>query len=100
MKLPAPLPLRDAETDFVWVVVPFSRPENLSRVLENFARQKFPFKKLMLVLNGRALKHWKECHVEVRWAELLTSDAHQSSAKNTALHEVRRRGGGFTVVMD
>ena len=100
LKLPTPLPLRDAETDFVWVIVPFSRPENLPRVLENFARQKFPFKKLVLVLNGRAKRHWAEMRIEVQWAEVLTSDTHQSDAKNTALHEIRKNGGGFTVVMD
>ena len=55
MRLPTPLTLRPAETDHVWVVVPFSRPENFEHVLANFRRQKFPFKKLVLVFNGRAL---------------------------------------------
>jgi hypothetical protein len=99
LKLPTPLPLRDAETDFVWVIVPFSRPENLPRVLENFGRQKFPFKKLVLVANGRAGR--LASPLVAGWDRLvLTSDAHQSDAKNTALHEIRKRGGGFTVVMD
>jgi hypothetical protein len=102
MKLPSPAPLRDAETSHVWVIVPFSRPENLGHVMANFRRQKFPFKKLCLVENGRA----RAASVEPRQSErlqahlLLTSDAHQSAAKNTALSEIRKRGGGFTVVMD
>ncbi len=100
LKLPSPLPLRDAETDIVWVIVPFSRPENLPRVLENFARQRFPLKKLVLVANGRAREQWAKTRGAAHWAEILTSDAHQSDAKNTALHEIRKHGGGFTVVMD
>jgi len=99
LKLPTPLPLRDAETNFVWVVVPFSRPENLERALSNFKRQKFPFKKLVLVANGRASRLVSP--LLASWDTLmLTSDAHQSDAKNTALWEIRKRGGGFTVVMD
>jgi hypothetical protein len=100
MLLPTPIPLRDAETEHVWVIVPFSRPENLSRVIENFTRQKFPFKKLMLVANGRAREALEKGQFEVRWADVLTSEQHQSAAKNTALSEIRKRGGGFTVVMD
>lgn len=101
MQLPAPLPLRDAETDHVWVIVPFSRPENLEHVLANFRRQKFPFKKLVIVMNGRA-RDWHAVTTQVRLdsAVVLTSDAHQSAAKNTALSEIRKRGGGFTVTMD
>lgn len=94
MILPTPAPLRDAETDFVWVIVPMSRPENAQRVAENFRRQKFPFKKLVVVQNGRAVGTPMQADL------LLTSQQHQSAAKNTALSEICRRGGGFTVVMD
>lgn len=100
MRLPAPIPLRNAETDHVWVVVPFSRPENASRVLENFVRQRFPFKKLVVVANGRALGDPRSGLLERAGALMLTSDPHQSTAKNIALSEVRKRGGGFTAVMD
>lgn len=96
LKLPPPIPLRDAEADLVWVIVPFSRPENTWRVLANFSRQKFPFKKLVLVANGAARNRPLLGGVSLS----LTSDAHQSDAKNTALAEIRKRGGGFTVVMD
>lgn len=99
MKLPVPAALRDAETDFVWVIVPLSRPENVQRVIENFSRQKFPFKRLVVVLNGRAKELVPE-QVGLSWANVFTSDAHQSIAKNTALAEIRKAGGGFTVVMD
>lgn len=99
MQLPTPAPLRDAETDHVWVLVPLSRPENVARVIENFSRQVFANKSLVVVLNGRARDLQPE-QAGLSWATVLTSDAHQSIAKNTALEEVRRRGGGFTVVMD
>jgi len=98
MRLPDPKPLRDAETDFVWVIVPFSRPENIERVLSNFSRQKFPFKRLVVVENGRALG--ASAPYRDRIALVLNTERHQSIAKNLALHEIRKRGGGFTVVMD
>ncbi len=105
MQLPAPLPLRDAETDYVWVIVPFSRPENFEHVLANFRRQKFPFKKLVIVFNGRALgtelaQQQMMSAAHHYSAMVLTSGTHQSVAKNIALSEIRKQGGGFTVVMD
>ncbi len=96
IKLPAPLPLRDAEANLVWVIVPFSRPANAWRVLANFSRQQVQSKKLVLVANGAA----RDMPLLGGVSLSLTSDAHQSDAKNTALAEIRKRGGGFTVVMD
>lgn len=100
MLLPTPKPLRDAETDFVWVIVPFSRPENIDLVLSNFNRQKFPFKKLVLVENGAAVGTTSHHQLSMSGALVLTSERHQSIAKNTALQEIKKLGGGFTVVMD
>jgi hypothetical protein len=100
VRVPEPVPLRKAETDFAWVIVPFSRPENLNTVLCNFNRQKFPFKKLVLVENGRALGASKGFYALEKSALILTSEAHQSVAKNTAIAEIRKRGGGFCVTMD
>lgn len=101
MRLPTPLPLREPETDHVWVIVPFSRPENAQRVVDNFARQIFPGKRLLVVLNGSAKDSVQASSIFLQAAAvLLTSDAHVGIAKNTALDEVRRRGGGFTAVMD
>ncbi len=99
MDLPAPKPIRAAETERAWVIVPFSRPENLNLILSNFNRQSFQQKKLVLVENGEAIgaaHSLAHCNNVV----VLMSERHQSIAKNTALHEIRRRGGGFTVVMD
>lgn len=100
MRLPTPAPLRDAETDYVWVIVPFSRPDRLNHVLANFNRQKFPLKKLVLVRNGKAIDTGSTFYALTQSAVLLQSAAHQSAAKNTGLAEVRKRGGGFCVTMD
>lgn len=100
MRLPSPIPLRDAETNHVWVIVPLSRPENVAAVCENFKRQRFPFKKLLVAANGRAAGDPLLEILERSGAIVITTDPHQSAAKNMALAEVRRRGGGFTVVMD
>ena len=100
MRLPTPQPPRAAETNHVWVIVPLSRPENVQNVYENFVRQRFPFKKMVAVANGRAERDSRVQLLERAGAVVLTCDAHQSSAKNTALAEIRKRGGGFTAVMD
>jgi len=102
LQLPPPEALRPAEADLAWVIVPCSRPQNLERVLANFTRQKFPFKKLVVVLNGeaRSLTPMQQLRLDNHQALVLTSDHHQSAAKNTALYEIKKRGGGFTVVMD
>lgn len=96
-------PIREPETDFVWVIVPFSRPENLSFVLANFNRQSFRNKRLVLVENGRAVgaAHGLAGAGQDSPAPLvLMSERHQSIAKNLALREIRQLGGGFTVTMD
>jgi len=103
MHLPRPVPLRDAETDLVWVIVPFSRPENIEHVLANFLRQKFANKKLVLVENGRARGAGRDLADKWRASSsllVLTSESHQSAAKNTGLAEIKKRGGGFCVTMD
>jgi hypothetical protein len=90
---PAPLP---PQIDKIWVVVPFSRPEHLARVLGNFSRQRFPGKRLILVENGRALGSVPRDTL----AFVLSSAPHISHAKNEALEFVKRHGGGFFTVMD
>jgi hypothetical protein len=70
----------------------------LTNVLENFGRQTFLNKKLVIVENGPAVGACKEANISPDI--LLTSDAHQSCAKNTGLHEVRKRGGGYCTTYD
>lgn len=82
--------------------MPFARPENFARVLENFDRQRFPGKRIVLVANGPAAKSDASLRAlnsstVPRW---LTSGAHQSTAKNEALSFIRKQGGGFFATMD
>lgn len=95
--LPSPPKPRAPEAEMVWVIVPFSRPENLNLILSNFNRQAFPYKKLVLVENGDAVG---AAHSLQSSALVLMSERHQSIAKNLALSEIRKRGGGFTAIMD
>jgi hypothetical protein len=81
----------------IWVVVPFSRPDMLGNVLSNACRQTVPFK-LVLVENGPAVGTCKRHGVAPEL--LLTSEAHQAVAKNTALAEIRKRGGGLVALWD
>lgn len=82
----------------VWVVVPFAREANLPLVVANFERQVFTDMKLVIVENGPAVGACARAGIKPDI--LLTSDAHQSDAKNTALAEIRRRGGGFWTTFD
>lgn len=95
--LPIPPRPRAPEAERAWVIVPFSRPENLNLVLSNFNRQTFRDKRLVLVENGDAIGAAHSLHGA---ALVLMSERHPSIAKNLALREIRKRGGGFTVVMD
>lgn len=84
------------EVDKIWVVVPFSRPENILRVFENFDRQAFRGKRLLIVENGPALGAVPG-HIP---CVVISSDPHPSHAKNEALSFIKRHGGGFFTMMD
>ncbi len=92
------MPPRSPEVKAIRVIVPFARPEHLPRVLENFRRQSFPDKHLVIVENGDALGACAKAGLT--GVTVLTSEAHQASAKNVALEEIRRRGGGFFTTFD
>jgi hypothetical protein len=93
---PCPAP-RSPEVDTIWVIVPHSRPEHLKRLHDNFNRQRFPQKKLVVVYNGRALTEFGECAPMQGWA---FSREHPSLAKNAGIDHIKKRGGGFFTVMD
>ncbi len=90
---PGPLP---PQVDKIWVVVPFSRPEHLQRVLANFERQSFPGKRLIIVENGPALGSVPRDTL----CFTLQSAPHTSHAKNEALSFIKQHGGGFFATMD
>jgi glycosyltransferase involved in cell wall biosynthesis len=81
------------------VVVPLSRPSDLPNVLSNYARQTYPHKSLLLVLNGPALALELPAGFPgeaVRSARATTAGA----AKNVALDLLRARGARHVAVMD
>ena len=82
----------------IYVIVPFSKPEFLENVKRNFVQQKHYNKKLIVVENGKGIgtckKHGFEPDV------LLTSDAHQSWARNEAINWVKAHGGGLCANFD
>lgn len=103
--MPAPLlePYRGhrpPQVDKIWVMVPFSRPEHLARVRQNFERQAFPGKRLLLAVNGPALAALPGLLNVPSYATTIESRDHQSHAKNTALAFIRKQGGGFFTTMD
>lgn len=65
----------------VWCVTAFSKPDCKGSVLENFARQVYPGKRLAIVENGEGVGVFSEGDCDL----LLRSDRHQSLAKNAAL---------------
>lgn len=87
---------RAPQVDKIWVVVPFRRKGFRERVLENFARQRFAGKRLLLVVNGPAIG-LKDLPGD---AVVIESREHQSIAKNEALAYIRKQGGGFFATMD
>lgn len=88
---------RDPQVDVIWVIVPFSRPEHASRVLANFARQRFAGKRLIVVGNGAC---GAAGSLSIGGAHWITSAAHPAHARNEALAFIRKRGGGFFSLMD
>lgn len=96
MLKPYPGP-RSPQVDTIWVIVPFSRPEQAARVRDNFARQRFPGKKLLIVGNGRL---GNAGTLSIGGAHWISSGEHQSLAKNEAIAFIKKQGGGFFATMD
>jgi hypothetical protein len=62
------------------VICPFSRPEFQQNVFDNFTQQTFHGKELVIVENGESVGKWK-----LPATQILNSNKHQASAKNTGL---------------
>lgn len=77
------------------VIVPFSRPKFLQNILDNFKRQTYQDKRLVIVENGAAIGS-----VQGSGPVVLTSGPHQSLAKNEGLEWVRKNGGGWWTTFD
>ena len=66
------------KTKEVYVITAFSRPQFYNNIIENFKRQTFQNKHLIIVENGSAIGVAKD-------GTILNSVSHVGSAKNTAL---------------
>lgn len=71
----------------IWVVVPFSRPENKTNVLDNFARQSYKNANLVIVENGDGIGTFEHGGKVVH---LMLSPTHQSHAKNRAIEFLKK----------
>jgi len=81
----------------VYIVVPLSRPHMLDRVLENFHRQRFVERYLVLVENGAAAG---ACATKGVVPDILLSCARDVGlARQTGVEAVRERGS-YVVFMD
>lgn len=81
-----------------WVLVPFSRPDFLGNVQDNFDRQSQAGKKLCIVENGDAVGYCKQ--VGFSPDLLLSSDAHPSKARNVGLAALRDLDAHFCCMDD
>ena len=79
----------------ITVIVPFSRPQFFDNVVENFQRQTYPDKKLIVVENGEGIGYFQDLGCIV-----LTSGRHHALAKNEAINWMKRHDGGWWVTMD
>lgn len=83
----------------VWAIVPFSRPEWFNNVLNNFSRQSFQNKKLVIVENNQAIGYCDS--IGFKPDLLLSCDiAHPANAKSTAILKLKEIGAEFFSTFD
>lgn len=82
----------------IYVIVPFSRPNYIDNVIYNFHSQNYNDKKLIIIENGRAIGTCKKRNIQPD--VLLSSDNHQSWAKNEGIEWIRKHGGGWWTTFD
>lgn len=64
------------------VIIPYSRPEMIPNIIENFNKQKFFDKKLIIIENGPAINTFPKNIGAI----ILTSENHQSKARNVGIN--------------
>ena len=77
----------------ITVIAPLSRPERAARVVEQFAAQRYADKRLWIVENGTGIGALRTQGLSAD--RVLTSGRAASLARNTALDELKRNGGGY-----
>jgi len=82
----------------IYVITAFSRPQFLDNLIDNFERQSYSDKKLIIIENGDAIGTCKSNRFSPD--VLLSSDNHQSFAKNAGIEYIRKHGGGWWSTFD
>lgn len=82
----------------IYVIIPFSRPNLIDSIIFNFHNQIYNEKKLIIVENGLAKGTCKKRNIQPD--VLLSSDNHQSYAKNEAINWIKKHGGGWWTTFD
>jgi len=82
----------------MYVIVAFSRENELQNVIKNFTQQRLQSKKLIIVENGSAKGTCKRQGFTPD--VLLSSGNHQALAKNEAIQWIRNHGGGWWATFD
>lgn len=80
----------------ITIITPLHRPEDAPNAFRNASRQKDV--RLVIIENGEGVGACKRYNLTPN--VLLTSEPHQSYARNAGLNWLRKRGGGFFVMMD
>lgn len=79
------------------VIVAFSRPQFKHNIIDNFKRQNFSDKRLIIVENGEGVGTFKDSTLPYA---VLESGQHHALAKNEAIEWIRKHGGGWWACMD
>jgi hypothetical protein len=77
------------------IIVPFSKPEFKNNTIENFKRQIYKDKKLIIIENGDGVDSFRDSEYII-----LSSGKHQSLAKNEGIDWIKKNGGGWWTVFD
>lgn len=74
----------------IWCIVPFSRPKYINSIFDAFKSQTYYKKKLIIVENGKGVGTCKANNLQPDL--LLSSEPHQSWAKNEGILKLRAMG--------
>jgi hypothetical protein len=80
------------------VVVPFTRPKFVANVIENFQRQNFKEKVLIVVENGPGVGGFPR--IKTVPAIVTVSDHHRAHARNQGIKTAKTAGIGYWAIME
>lgn len=82
----------------IWCIVITDRAKSLSWALNNFYRQTYVDKKLLIVENGEAIGACERQGVKAD--RVITSEHQVSAARNAGIYDIVDNGGGWVTMMD